>query len=159
MQRDLTEPPPARPLPTGVTVTRFRVGVDEDDWVRVNAAAFATHPEQGAWTAADLRAREQEPWFDPAGFFLARRDGRLVGFHWTKIHPDGAGEVYVLGVDPQAQSGGLGAALLGIGLAHLRERGCPLVLLYVDESNAPAVSLYERHGFTTADADVQWRRR
>jgi mycothiol synthase len=158
MQRDPADPVPARPLPDGVTVTTFRVGADEDDWVRVNAAAFAAHPEQGSWSVADLRAREAEPWFDPAGFFLARREARLIAFHWTKVHPDKAGEVYVLGVDPAAQSGGLGAALLTVGLEHLRQRGCPVLMLYVEESNTPALRLYERYGFTTADVDVQWRR-
>jgi mycothiol synthase len=158
LERPLEEPVAVRPLPDGVTVSTFRIGVDEDDWLRVNAAAFALHPEQGSWTAADLVAREQEPWFDPAGFFLARRGQRVVGFHWTKVHPDGAGEVYVLGIDPGAQGGGLGAALLTVGLEHLRQRGCPRVLLYVDESNTAAMRLYERYGFTSADRDVQWRR-
>lgn len=159
LERSLGDPVAMRPLPEGVTVSTFRVGIDEDDWVRVNAAAFALHPEQGHWSATDLLTREREAWFDPGGFFLARRSGRLIGFHWTKIHPGGAGEVYVLGIDPAAQGGGLGAALLAIGLNHLRERGCPRVLLYVDESNTAAMSLYQRYGFTSADEDVQWRRR
>ena len=52
-------------------------------------------------TRADLDERMAEPWFDPAGFFLAERDGELLGFHWTKVHPDPAlGEVYVVGHRP-----------------------------------------------------------
>jgi mycothiol synthase len=50
----------------------------------------------------------------------------------------------------------LGAALLVRGLQHLRERGCPSVLLYVDDDNAAAMRLYERYGFVQADTDVQW---
>lgn len=143
-------------LPAEVTVRPFVVGADEDAWLTLNAAAFADHAEQGGWTRADLDAREAEDWFDPAGFFLALRGERLLAFHWTKIHPDGNGEVYVLGVDPAAQGLRLGAGLLAIGLRHLHDRGCPYVLLYVDDSNAAAVRLYERFGFTRHDRDAQW---
>ena len=48
---------------------------DADEWSRVNAAAFAHHPEQGAMDAANLAERMAEPWFDPAGLLVA--DGRL----------------------------------------------------------------------------------
>ena len=125
----------------------------------MNARAFAHHPEQGGWTPEDLRLREAEPWFDPAGFLLAWRgdpddDGVLLGSHWTKVHPPGdvgdepIGEVYVLGIDPDAQGLRLGRALTDLGLAHLRARGLEQVLLYVEEDNATAVRLYEGRGFT-----------
>lgn len=149
--------PPDPPLAPGVEVRTFVPGQDEAAWLAVNAAAFATHPEQGRMTLDDLRAREAESWFDPAGFLLAERDGELLGFHWTKTHPDGAGEVYVLGVSPDAQGLGLGGALLIRGLRHLADRGCPYVLLYVDGDNPGAMHLYERDGFVRHDLDVQWR--
>ena len=110
------------------------------------------------------RLREAEAWFDPGGFFLAWRDGRLLGSHWTKVHPAGEagdqpiGEVYVLGIDPDAQGMRLGRALTDLGLAHLRARGLSHVLLYVEEDNTAAVSLYERSGFTRYAVDVSWRR-
>jgi mycothiol synthase len=160
----------ARPaLPDGVRVEAFRPGRDEAAWLRVNARAFAWHPEQGAWTLEDLRMREAEPWFDPAGFLMAWRGdpsdgGQLLGSHWTKVHPagDGAdepiGEIYVLGIDPDAQGMSLGRALTDLGLAHLRARGLGQVLLYVEEANAAAVRLYESRGFRRFAVDVAWRR-
>jgi mycothiol synthase len=158
LRRSLAEPLPQIALADGVTVRAFVPGQDEQEWLRVNAAAFATHAEQGRWTLADLTAREAEPWFDPAGFLLAERDGQLLGFHWTKIHADGTGEVYVLGIDPSAQGLKLGSALLARGLAHLAERGSDQVLLYVDDDNTAAMGLYERLQFRSHDSDSQWRR-
>ena len=52
----------------------------------------------------------------------------------------------------------LGGALTDLGLAHLRGLGLTEVLLYVEESNATAVRLYEARGFTRFSVDVAWRR-
>jgi mycothiol synthase len=151
---DLPEPK----LPEGVTVRTFVPGRDDAAWLAVNAAAFAHHPEQGSLTQRDLDDRTAEPWFDPAGFFLAFRGDELVGFHWTKVHAEeGLGEVYVLGVRPGAQGGGLGKALTTIGLRHLAAQGLPTAMLYVDADNKPAVTVYERLGFVTHETDLMYR--
>ncbi|MFD3733654.1 mycothiol synthase [Streptomyces sp. NPDC058632] len=153
---DLNLPDPV--LPEGVTVRTFVPGQDDAAWLALNAAAFAHHPEQGSLTQRDLDDRKAEPWFDPEGFFLAERDGRLVGFHWTKAHrAEGLGEVYVLGVSPQAQGGGLGTSLTTIGLRHLAELGLPTAMLYVDADNKAAVAVYERLGFLTHETDLMYR--
>jgi mycothiol synthase len=149
-------------FPAGITLRTFRAGQDEDEWLGLNHRAFAAHPEQGAWTRHDLDLREQEPWFDPAGFFIAERDGAMAGFHWTKVHgragaPGSVGEVYVVGVDPREQGTGLGRALTLAGLRYLRDRGLAEVMLYVDEDNVPAIELYERLGFTRSGTDAMYR--
>jgi mycothiol synthase len=158
MRRPLTEPLPPLELPPGVAVRAFRPGHDEEAWLEVNARAFANHPEQGRLTMDDLRLRMAEPWFDPAGFLLAERDGRLIGFHWTKIHEDGVGEIYVLGIDPVAQGIRLARPLAIAGLEWLRSAGVEVAMLYVDESNPRAVALYEKLGFTPWTTDVTYRR-
>ncbi|KUJ65319.1 mycothiol synthase [Streptomyces albus subsp. albus] len=145
-------------LPPGVAVRTFRPGADDAAWLAANAAAFAHHPEQGSLTQRDLDDRKAEPWFDPEGFFLAEREGTVAGFHWTKVHQEeGLGEVYVVGVRPDAQGGGLGKALTAIGLRHLAERGLPTAMLYVDADNPAALSVYERLGFTTHEVDLMYR--
>jgi mycothiol synthase len=157
MRRPLARPLPGVARPAGVTLRSFRPGEDEETWLALNARAFAGHPEQGRWDRADLERREHEPWFDPAGFFLAERAGRLAGFHWTKVHPDRTGEVYVVGVDPAERGSGLGRALTLTGLHYLRERGLADVMLYVDESNTPAIRLYGSLGFAHTATDVMYR--
>ena len=159
MRRPLTGLELAEPqLPEGVSVRTFEPGKDDTAWLAVNAAAFAHHPEQGSLTQRDLDDRKAEPWFDPAGFFLAERSGELVGFHWTKVHAEERlGEVYVLGVRPGEQGGGLGKALTTIGLRHLAAQGMPTAMLYVDADNKAAVTVYERLGFTTHETDLMYR--
>ncbi|GJF23582.1 mycothiol synthase [Streptomyces sp. HO565] len=145
-------------LPEGVSVRTFVPGQDDAAWLAVNAASFAHHPEQGSLTQRDLDDRKAEAWFDPAGFFLAERGGELIGFHWTKVHAEERlGEVYVLGIRPDTQGGGLGKALTTIGLRHLAEQGLPTAMLYVDADNKAAVSVYERLGFVTHETDLMYR--
>lgn len=156
---------PDRALAAGVALRPFRPGPDDAAFLALNAAAFASHPEQGALDQRDLDERIAAGWFDPAGFLLAERDGALAGFHWTKVHPASSagpavGEVYVIAVAPTEQGSGLGKALLAAGLRHLRSRGLDEVLLYVEADNTPAVRMYERQGFThdARDTDVQYLR-
>lgn len=155
VENDLPEPK----LPEGLTIRAFVPGKDEAAVVYVNHRAFDWHPEQGAMSIEDVRAKEEEDWFDPEGFLLAfDADDRLAGFHWTKVHTPELGEVYVVGVDPDRQGGGLGRALTLAGLRHLREQGVKEVMLYVESDNSAAVRVYTKLGFTLWDADVQYSR-
>lgn len=167
MRLDLTGRPTgeaaraAPALPAGVQVRAFVPARDEEPWLRLNARAFAHHPEQGRMTRADLDAREHESWFDPAGLLLAERDGRLLAAVWTKVHAsDGAkqavGELYVVGVDPDAQGLGLGTALTALALDHLTDSGLRTAILYTEADNTPAVRTYARAGFTRSAVDVMF---
>ncbi|MGL6237023.1 MAG: mycothiol synthase [Segniliparus sp.] len=154
MRRWLAHPPlPEARLPDGVSARVYRGAQDDEQLLRVNNAAFDWHPEQGGWSLAKLRERLAQPWVDPAGIFLAvDEDDRLLGFHWTKVHPETAseqrrGEVYVLGVEPASHGKGLGKALTLIGLEHLRAQSLGQAELYVEQTNAPAVATYRGLGF------------
>ncbi|KLO46282.1 mycothiol synthase [Mycobacterium nebraskense] len=156
-----------RPVP-GVRIRTYAGTADDAELLRVNNAAFADHPEQGGWTELQLAERRNEPWFDPAGLFLAfdesetDQTGKLLGFHWTKVHPDqpGLGEVYVVGVDPSAQGRGIGQMVTAIGIESLAHRLAgsaePTVLLYVESDNVAAVRTYQRLGFSTYSVDTAY---
>ncbi|MGI5221625.1 mycothiol synthase [Nocardia sp. CA-290969] len=163
MRRPLANPElPAVEIPDDIVVRPYAGSADDAELLRVNNAAFHWHPEQGGWTDAELSQRRAEPWFDPAGLFLAfaaDAPGRLLGFHWTKVHDDEnppAGEVYVVGIDPAAQGRGLGRLLTLIGLHHLRDAGLGEVLLYTEADNTAAVRTYRRLGFTPAHIDIAY---
>ena len=159
MRRDMADPLPPLAEPDGITVRGYEPG-DADELVRVNAAAFAAHPEQGAMDAANLTERMAQDWFDPAGLLVAVEGDRMLGFHWTKRHSPEVGEVYVVGIDPAAQGRGLGKVLTLAGLHHLSAGGAWEVLLYVESDNAPAIAVYAGLGFAHApqDTHVMYRR-
>jgi mycothiol synthase len=156
MERRLDEDLPEPVVPPGVEIRTFVPGQDEREWLRVNAAAFAHHPEQALIDGDDLADRMAEPWFDPKGFFVATIDDTMVGFHWTKQHQDQLGEVYVLGIEPSAAGRGLGKALLLTGLRWLQQRGNTHVELYVEANHRAAIGLYLSYGFATVSRDVMY---
>lgn len=160
MARDLGSPadrvdPPV--LPDGVTLRAYRPGEDDAAWLAVNARAFDWHPEQGRLGPADLAARRAEPWFRADDLVLAERDGRLLGFTWLKVEPGAEeGELYVLGVDPDAQGLGLGRALTAVTLERLTARGLRRAVLFTEGDNHAAVATYRRAGFDVVRRDVQY---
>jgi mycothiol synthase len=162
MRRPLRDDLPEAPAAQGVSIRPYAGTDSHPELLRVNNAAFSWHPEQGGWTASDLTERLSAPWFDPDGLFLAYDDavGSLLGFHWTKVHDERVGEVYILGVDPAAQGRGLGRTLTLTGLRHLASRlgGAedPEVILYVEADNTAAVATYRSLGFTEAAVDTAY---
>jgi len=158
-----------RPPADAPPLRAFRPGIDDDAWLAVNNRAFAWHPEQSGWTRAHLAARMAEPWFRADGFLVHDAAPELVGdpatidaFCWTKIHVEEdppIGEIFVIGVDPDAHGKGLGRALTLAGLDWLAEQGLTVGMLYVEADNDAAVHLYRELGFTEHLVHRWWRTR
>lgn len=153
---------PVALAPAGGALRTFRPGADDAAWLALNNRVFAGHPENGAWTLDDLRARMRQPWFDPADVLMLEVDGALGGFCWLKVEErrgDGrVGEIYVIGAAPEAQGRGFGRYLLAAGLRHLVSRCADVAAIYVDEANAAAMALYETAGFHHHHVDVCYSR-
>lgn len=142
----------------GFEIATFQMGADESDWLQANNAAFAGHPENGNMTRRDLEQRMALPWFDPGGFFLAWRGAQVAGSCWTKLHENGLGEIYIIGVVPGFEGRGLGRALLARGLDHLhRARHVTTAMLYVESDNHRATELYSRLGFVVTNSVEAYR--
>lgn len=159
----LRRPLPAPASPAAPIATRaFERGIDDGAWLALNAAAFADHPDQGAWTQRDLDARLDAAWFDPEGFLIHNGDSEqsIDAFCWTKVHSATSppmGEIFVIGVHPSAHGRGLGRAMTLAGLADLCDRrGMAVGMLYVESDNLAARSLYHSLGFARHHDDVSY---
>ena len=145
------------PRRTDLTVRPF-VATDADDLLRLNNRIFSGHPEQGSWTLEDLTARMRQPWFMADDVLLLERDGALAGFCWLKIEERGVeglvGEIYVIGTTQEVRGTGAGRYLLTRAMERLNERRVRVAAIYVDETNEPALRLYESSGFHYHHVDV-----
>lgn len=156
--------PLAIPGRADLALRTFTTARDAAEWVRVNAAAFATHPEQGRITEADFALIREEPWFDAQDLMLLTdASGAVVGSTWIKTvrdaeHGTVETELYAVGVDPAHAGRGLGRVLLDATLARMAQHSPDAVSLYVDGENERAVRMYETAGFTIDSRSRQWAR-
>jgi mycothiol synthase len=153
-ERDLLQMRVALPLPDDVLAATRPL---------VTRRFVPGHPEQGAWTVAELQERMAADWVDLDGFLIADDpDGPgLIGACWTKIHRDRTpplGEIYVIDVDPRHHGQGWGRSLTVAGLVYLARAGIAVGMLYTDASNVAAVALYRSLGFMVDHVDRSYRR-
>ena len=169
MSKDLSE---VSPINCDYQIRSFLPDLDNNAWLALNNQAFTNHPEQGNWSEADLSIRLNEDWFDEMGFFVAQDIDQLIGFCWTKIHGGHShshlagedhhdhapiGEIYVTAVSNKYAGKGIGKALTITGLNYLKYQGLNSAMLYVDEDNQAAFSLYKSLGFLESGKDVMYK--
>lgn len=127
------------PLPEGFTLRTFGAAPGDEAgdaaaWVRVNARAFADHPEQGAVTLADFALMREEPWFAADDLFVleassaaadaaaAASSSQLAGFTWVKtvrtMHESAVqpGDAAAQDATPRADGSSVATELYAIGI-------------------------------------------
>jgi mycothiol synthase len=146
------------------TLTTYQGDVDNEDILKINKSAFQDLPDQAAWTAADLKLRLNESWFDPTGLAILRTKSKVpAGYCWTKVHGHDShghkplGELYVLAIAPEFQGLGLGKQLTLWSLHHLRTLGLSEAMLYVDAKNTKAKKIYTELGFANSGSDTLYK--
>ncbi len=133
---------------------------DVADLVALNASAFRGHREAATLTPDDVERMRGEPWFDAQGLILVEDGAGLAGFCWTKVHPNGDGEIYRIGVASERQGSGVGRVALQEGFNYLAAQ--PNVTrgsLWVDTANEKAMRLYESTGMASERTNREFVRR
>jgi mycothiol synthase len=108
----------------------------------------------------DLRVRMEQPWFRAQDVLMLDVDGTAAGFCWLKVEERGdeglVGEIYVIGVAPEARGIGAGRYLVARALQRLAEQRVRVAAIYVDETNKSAIDLYQSSGFHYHHVDVSY---
>ena len=128
----------ARPARTG----RLRPS-DAPALARIHAEAFAR-----PWDAHDLERM----------LIFMGASMRPIGFALSRQVLDEA-EILTITVTRKVQGRGFGRTLLAAHLAHLAANGAKTLFLEVEETNAPAIALYRRFGFSDAGRREGYYRR
>ncbi len=110
------------------------------------------HTDRDADEVADLVRRTEPGPFGPRTMELGRfvgmrQQGRLVAMAGERMHPPGWTEVSAVCTDPSARGRGLASRLVAAVTAGIHARG-EGAFLHVLETNAAAVGVYARLGFT-----------
>jgi mycothiol synthase len=152
MWRSLSDLPPVL-VPVGYRLRGYRSG-DEESWVRLVNAAFATEKR----VSVRVRGAAFEGERGRILFVEREADGELAGTTTLlggMFNGRPVGLVECLAVHPAHRSRGLGEALVVAALHDLRERGQTEALLDAHPALTAALRLYERLGFTPVDAQHQ----
>jgi mycothiol synthase len=153
--------PTAEPVP-GVSLRSIRPGEDQHVLAALNRAWT------GTWNFVEITFEMLEE--DLKG----QREGMLLGvdaadkiiatchavFDPSEENPDGNPRAWIsnLTVDPEFRQRGVARAMLGAGIAYLREHGASSITLGVDADNPAPFRLYQSVGFEISSSSQAWDR-
>jgi [ribosomal protein S18]-alanine N-acetyltransferase len=125
------------------------------------------HSFSRPWPRATFEAELTREWAHVDVLVL---DGKIVAFcdYWVVPPPraqrgeendnfaGGEMQILVIATSPDHRGRGLGGQMLAHVLARSAEAGCQVASLEVRAGNAPAIALYERHGFRTVHVRARY---
>jgi ribosomal protein S18 acetylase RimI-like enzyme len=155
MQRDLQEPIPDLPLPSGVQIHRWDPALDLAVMDAFNLAF------QGHWGVPVMTPDLWRVFFTGAQFrpdlsCVALAGDEVVAFciNWVV---DGNGWIEAVGVVPGWRGGGIASALLAHSLRQFQQAGLEQAALDVDADNPTgALRLYQKLGFSRVKEEIHF---
>lgn len=126
-------------------------------WRQLRLDALSESPDAFRPTLDEEKDQSDDWWIDVidstvehprGGLWIAELERVPVGMLFARIHTDDTiVEIGAMWVSPPARGKGAGSGLLTAALDWAISRGVHHAELWVTESNAAAMSLYERYGF------------
>jgi len=126
-------------------------------WRQLRFDALSDSPDAFRPTLEEEKNRPDDWWIDivdstvehpRGGLWIAEMEGVPVGMCFARTDTDDTVvEIGAMWVSPPARGTGIGSGLLTAVLGWSISRGVRRAELWVTESNAAGVSLYERFGF------------
>lgn len=128
----------------------FRPALDADGQRALNNLSLSNQP----WFI--LRLRQFADDFVPG--FVWEESGQIVGnVSLLTTDLDGRYVVANVAVHPEYRRQGIARTLMEMAIEKIEGRNGREILLQVEESNAPAIALYERLGFDIIGSVTSWR--
>ncbi|HET7010807.1 MAG TPA: GNAT family N-acetyltransferase [Anaerolineales bacterium] len=160
MVRDLSQPIPDLPLPSGLEVRPAEAAHFRAIW-EAEREAFQDHWGYAPWPEENYQRFLAFPHYDPSLWRVAWDGDQVAGSVLSYIHPEENSEhgrlrgyTEDISVRRPWRRRGLASALIARSLAALKERGMTEAALEVDSENPTgALRVYQRLGFTAI-----WRR-
>jgi mycothiol synthase len=165
MRRDLADPIPERPLPTGIEVRPARPEHRRLIW-EAQREAFQDHWGYAPWPEEVYQRFLRFPHYDPALWRIAWDGDQIVGTVLSYINQDEnrtyhrrRGYTEDIAVRRPWRRRGLAGALIARSLEALRAEGMDEAALGVDaENRTGALRLYEGLGYTVVQEWTVFRR-
>jgi ribosomal protein S18 acetylase RimI-like enzyme len=112
------------------------------------------------WRWRKMRHVDEDCEMNPAGFFVAERDGVVLGYISTRVdHQSGKGRIPNLAVDSTARGCGIGRQLIEHALEYMRQEGMSFAMIETMVNNPVGQHLYPSCGFVEVGRQIHYARK